>query len=145
MMLLSELLHRVLFLFWRRRGGYGRIVALIFFLLAVSAHAKDNPSLFLTPAEAIGQDPFHQATTRLDAIVYYRPGQWQVWIDGHAFAPESQDAAVTILAVSPESVRFKQRLGDQDREIALAPHQVYLWAENKIVEVGAVPGEIQAR
>ncbi len=114
--------------------------ALIVLLSGVTpVNAAETPSLFLTPAETAAQDSFHQATTRLGAIVYFGPGQWKVWIDGRTFVPTTQDAAVTILTVSPDTVRFKQRLGTQDREIVLAPHQVYLWAENRIVEAGAVP------
>ncbi len=124
-----------------RGGNIKWMLCGMLFLLVGPADAEETPSLFLTPKETAGQDSFHQATTRLDAIVYYGPGQWQAWIDGRGFGPNTRDATLTILAVSPETVRFKQRLGTQAREIALAPHQVYLWAENKIVEAGAVTAE----
>lgn len=114
----------------------GIVCILSCLLLAPSALADNAPSLFLSPAEeaALHQHQGEPAVTRLDAIIYYAPGRWQIWIDGRAVDPSAAAPDLTVLDVSPERVRLRQKRGGKQRVFTLAPHQVYLWAEDRVTE-----------
>lgn len=107
----------------------------------LSAHgvrAAEIPnSLFLTAAEQ--QDRAAPAAakpgrTSLDALVYYGPDQWQIWINGQAYKPDSQNDAIAIVAVTAEAVTLEQKLDTEPVRFTLAPHQSYDWAEKRVIE-----------
>ncbi|MEJ0063346.1 MAG: hypothetical protein WDO70_09135 [Alphaproteobacteria bacterium] len=113
------------------------IVLLLLLLWAIPAHAGNPPSLFLTPQESAAQNTW-QGMTTLDSLVYYGQDQWQVRLNGRVLTPAARDPEFDIIDVTADGARFVQHIGDKERTITLAPHQSYLWNEDKVVE-GTTP------
>ncbi|MBP7252668.1 MAG: hypothetical protein KBA75_04200 [Alphaproteobacteria bacterium] len=107
-------------------------------LLPHGAGAEEIPnSLFLTAVEQqdhAAPHPTKPGRTSLDALVYYGPDQWQVWINGQAYKPDSQSDALAIIAVTAEAVTLEQKRDAEPVRFTLAPHQSYDWAEQRVVE-----------
>lgn len=110
----------------------------LLFCAALPARAADIPdSLFLTKSEQTPATPAAQTPpnrTALDAIVYYGPEQWQVWVNGQAYNPDSQSAALTIVAVTADNATLEQTRDGTPVRFTLAPHQSYDWAEKRVIE-----------
>jgi hypothetical protein len=120
--------------------GMLRLLLLFFCVLPpYAAAAADIPdSLFLTEAEqtpATPPTPGRPTRTALDAIVYYGPEQWQIWINGRPYKPDSPSDDLTIVAVTAEAVTLEQtRDADGPVRFTLAPHQSYDWTEQRVIE-----------
>ncbi len=94
------------------------------------------PSLFLTEQEQKHDTPPTPTggQTTLDALVYYDPNHWQLWLNGESFTPDSKRADTHILAVTAQSVKLRLQRDTRSIEITLAPHQTYDWSSGKIFE-----------
>lgn len=111
---------------------------LLWALLTPTARAAELPdSLFLTRAERTQTAPAAAALparTSLDALVYYSPEQWQVWVNGQAYQPGSAPADFTIIAVTPEQVTLEAQRDGAPVRFTLAPHQSYDWGTQSVRE-----------
>lgn len=111
-----------------------RAICLLLFLLAAPAGAAVTESLFLTAEERLQQTPQDGALTRLDALIYYGPGQWQAWINGAAVTPQTALPDITVVAVTEQGMTLEQRRGRKSARYRLAPNQSYDWAAGQVVE-----------
>lgn len=105
-------------------------------ITAPTCAAELPPSLFLTEQEQqreTAPTPTGGQTT-LDALVYYNPGRWQLWLNGESFTPDTKRADIHILAVAPDSVTLRAQRDTRSVEFTLAPHQTYDWGSGKIFE-----------
>lgn len=107
-------------------------------LLTPTVRAAELPdSLFLTNAERTQAAPAAASLptrTSLDALVYYGPEQWQVWINGQAYQPGSTPADFSIIAVTPEQVTLEAQRDGAPVRFTLAPHQSYDWGTQSVRE-----------
>lgn len=119
-------------------GGMKNIIGVLGLILtsATGHAATPPPSLFLTPEEQ--QAPSAQAQTRttLDALIYYSPNQWKIWLNGQAFTPDTPTATtiatLTVESVTATTVTLRQQLGTKTAHFTLAPHQSYDWSNDQI-------------
>jgi hypothetical protein len=93
-------------------------------------------SLFFTPSEldkiAIEVNktlPAPKADIlRLEAILYFGPTHWKVWLGGKSFAPnEANDKEIHIVKVTPDSVSFTLNAdeGKEAAPVTLHLHETY--------------------
>jgi len=107
------------------------ILALCLFpRMAAAEEPPMPPSLFLTQQEQGQQTSNNPSRTTLEALLYYSPTDWRVWLNGRMFTPETFDPNLTITAVTAQEVTLRQQLGSQSRSFTLTPYQSYDWAED---------------
>jgi hypothetical protein len=91
-------------------------------------------SLFLTQAEQSLQRHFGHALTRLDAIIYFTPSEWQLWLNGNLVSPQHKAPEdLEIIIVQPTHVVLAQRFGEQWRRFSLQPRQAYDWMRDAVI------------
>lgn len=90
-------------------------------------------SLFLTPEElAAAQPGAARNATRLDALVYYGPGNWKLWLNGQEVTPATVTPRYAVISVDATQVTLREQLGEQSRTYSLAPSQSYDWVSGTI-------------
>jgi hypothetical protein len=113
---------------------YTHSSGLLCILLALPAAAAAMPSLFLTQAEQTLQAGLNHQSLTLEALVYYAPNDWRLWLNGAAYTPQTpQHDGLSILAVTPHTVTVRQTLGSTSRTLTLAPQQRYEWQADRIM------------
>lgn len=115
----------------------GRYVCLLVGLLLwhTTAQAELDAlprSLFLTPDEMTAQPGVTRGSTRLDALVYYGPGNWTLWLNGQEITPSTIMPRYAVINVNATHVTLREQLGDQSRIYSLAPSQSYDWASRTV-------------
>lgn len=95
--------------------------------------AQIPPSLFLTTKEQHAPNQQDNTRTTLDALIYYSPTQWTIWLNGTAYTPDSPSSSIHIEQVSAETVTLTQTLGTQSARFTLAPQQSYDWSSKQIL------------
>jgi hypothetical protein len=106
---------------------------------ADEASAPDQPpplsekSLFFTPNESAAIDETvahalakggHRAEMiTLDAVLYFGPTHWNVWLSGEKFTPTTARKDIRILAVAPDRVTLRLGQGEGERQVSLALHE----------------------
>ncbi|MGE3623063.1 MAG: hypothetical protein AB7H77_04205 [Bdellovibrionales bacterium] len=121
----------------------GAAVALL--ALSFPAAAADGPymaSVFFS-AEEIETINLPTATAppalaardiHLDAVFYYGPKNWAVWIDDVRWTPETTRGDLKIIAVEPNAIRLGWDPADPARIVTLRPHQTFQSSTGRIVE-----------
>lgn len=130
-----------------RRASHIVLDTLILLILAQQGFAQSAPpaqSLFLTPDEearaASDHTPYGTAALRdpadltLDALIYYAPDHWSLWLQGEPWTPTTRHTNIRILSVSENDVRLSYRPDPRypAREIKLHPHQTYHIADDSV-------------
>lgn len=115
--------------------------------LAQSAYAYDAPdsppsvSLFLTEDEQTRlaattplTTPEDPADVRLDAIAYYAPDRWTLWVRGEEWTPTTRRAYLKILHVKSDTVTLSYRAdaGSGFHTLTLHPRQTYRAATGQV-------------
>jgi hypothetical protein len=92
---------------------------------------QPQPIAEFTPQTAPPMDKI-----KLDAVIYYSPDDWTVWMQGKRWTPSSNDPRLHIISTAPDKVRLSitNAVGGATKEITLRPHQVYDPATGKIGE-----------
>ncbi len=110
------------------------ILALCLFPTLAAAEETLPPSLFLTQQEQGQQTSSNPSRTTLEALLYYSPTDWRVWLNGRMFTPETFDPTISIIAVTAQDVTLRQQLGSQSRSFTLVPYQSYDWVQGNTSE-----------
>ncbi len=109
------------------------LASLLLWSTAAPAELDALPrSLFLTPQELAAQPGAAHGATRLDALVYYGPGNWKLWLNGQEVTPGTVMPRHTVMSVTATLVTLREQLGDQSRVYSLAPSQSYDWASRTV-------------
>ena len=115
-----------------------RLVCLLICLLLSGMKARAEldalpQSLFLTPEElAAAQPGAARSSTRLDALVYYSPGNWKLWLNGQEVTPSTVTPRYAVISVDATQVTLREQLGEQSRTYSLAPSQSYDWVSGTV-------------
>lgn len=121
------------------------LIAILLATLALSpAPTRAQTSLFFTQEETQAIESLAQTEKQkspdaptsdisLDAILYYSPHDWKIWLQGEPWTPETSPPGIRILKVSPDRVTLKIALNPPVR-IALKPHQTWSIANHNTSE-----------
>ena len=103
--------------------------------------ADAPPSLFFTPDEVRRIEPLaakaaaqrnDRDAVHLEAILYYGPQNWIVWLNGKRWTPATHTPEIQILEVQSEHIRLQTT--DAPRDVTLKPHQIFHPARGTITE-----------
>ncbi len=120
-------------------------------LLLLPSPATAQASLFFTPEETQAIASLAQTEPRkseqsaspgygdisLDAILYYGPHDWTIWLQGEPWTPATNRPGLRILKVSPDRVTLKRTTGEPPTpsfKITLKPHQLWKAGTEEISE-----------
>jgi hypothetical protein len=114
-------------------------------LCGTPAQAAAPPSLFFSVEEAQQIDRLsHQtapekvlADITLDAIFYYGPADWTLWLQNRRWTPATEDDGIRVLSVGPGAVRLRVDEAGLARDITLKPHQTWQASTGNVVENAA--------
>ncbi|MER2519278.1 MAG: hypothetical protein ABTQ34_01155 [Bdellovibrionales bacterium] len=110
--------------------------------------AAAQSSLFFTLEETQSIETLAQAETKkseqgaspasgdisLDAILYYGPRNWKIWLQGEPWTPETSRPGLRVLKVSPNRVVLEINLNPPTK-IALRPYQTWSIANRQFKEI----------
>lgn len=116
-------------------------------VMATTAQAARAPSLFFSPEqnhridEAVREQPPEQTPRAqhllpLASILYANAEEWSVWLGDKTWTPETQDPDIDLLAVAPDHVQIRVKLGNGRilDSVRLKPHQSLNLLTGQIVE-----------
>jgi len=104
----------------KNRAYFYTFCCIIMLLIAHNLEAAQTPpSLFLTTEEQHAPNKQDNTQTTLDALIYYSPTQWKIWLNGTAYTPDSPPSSIQIEQVSAETVTLTQTLGTQSARFTL--------------------------
>lgn len=79
---------------------------------------------------------------RLDALLYFSPTRWSLWLNGEHVTPDNVPADLRINAIGPDYVDFvwmpDASRPENRRVFTLRPHQIYLAETDEVVDVSAL-------
>lgn len=119
-----------------------------FLLTVLVLHpAAAQTSLFFTPEEtqaietlAQAKKQTHQNATAtditLDAILYYSPDDWKIWLQGEPWTPETRHPGLRVLKVSPDRVILSPDSANSksSARITLKPRQRWNFGTNRAID-----------
>ncbi len=110
---------------------------------ATLAYAEEPParSLFFTNEESAQISALQAKETagrsddgdiHLEAIMYYGPGDWTLWLQGMRWTPQTDRPDIHVVDVQSDQVRL--RIAGVADDVVLKPHQTFQVATGKIIE-----------
>ena len=79
---------------------------------------------------------------RLDALLYFSPTRWSLWLNGDHVTPDDVPADLRVNAIGPDYVDLvwmPDASRPEDRRVfTLRPHQIYLADTGEVVDVSAL-------
>jgi hypothetical protein len=91
---------------------FARILLCLLFAPTLVWAEVPQPSLFLSPVESsasrnISAVTSHANIIKLDALTYYAPQRWSVWINKRKITPETNDPLIRIISINDQSATIE--------------------------------------
>ena len=119
-----------------------REAALIDAAVRLAVTGADGVPDSAATGEPVAVAPVVLRDFRLDALLYFSPTRWSLWLNGDHVTPDSMPGDLRVNAIGPDYVDLvwmPDASRPEDRRVfTLRPHQIYLADTGEVVDVSAL-------